>query len=669
MVDASSSINGKDNFQLVMNFVTDVFHSFTLGSGIRYGLVVFGSSAKVVFGFDKYTSINDVEARGFQSYFRPVVAVNVGRGSFRMSRTSLFIGDAAGRTPEGVDVSGAGGFEKKVGQTHGCGLVESALTNAEKIGNGKATVRSGGGGMGKCRCDKKMSKEIRSRQDDLKGCLMMCWQMWTTKSLYICEVPQVGAVNAIGAGGVAVCDLAIMVDASSSINGKDNFQLVMNFVTDVFHSFTLGSGIRYGLVVFGSSAKVVFGFDKYTSINDVDAEVSSLTLTGGSCNVGAALLECQNSLFIGDAAGRTRILLVITAGKSTDDVINAAVSLTTAGVKTIAVGIGGLFDRSELSAMALTSSHVLTATSFSSLPVIDRRVPTLISQASGMIIRENAQLISGGCDLAFMVDASSNIKDKANFRLVLNFVTRVFHSFTLGDGVRYGLVVFGESVKVVFEFSRYTSMAQVDSAVANVELMDGEAAQEVSSSAGALKTAGIKIIAVGMGDSFDKSQLSAMAFSPSYVLTAASFNGLPGIGESVSTIVSQAGGIGTALVTRGAQVDLGFLIDGSENINKYGAGNFQKCLEFVKLITKPFVISPTDTRVGAIVFSHQTELQFNFNQYKTKPEVEAAIDRIQYPSSLTYDGKGLTMVAEKLFNDIRVGVSTCAGHSNRGMVW
>ena len=105
-----------------------------------------------------------------------------------------------------------------------------------------------------------------------------------------------------------------------------------------------------------------------------------------------------------------------------------------------------------------------------------------------------------------------------------------------------------------------------------------------------------------------------------------------------------------------AQVDLGFLIDGSENINKYGAGNFQKCLEFVKLITKPFVISTTDTRVGAIVFSHQTELQFNFNQYKTKPEVEAAIDRIQYPSSLTYDGKGLTMVAEKLFNDIRVGV-------------
>lgn len=54
----------------------------------------------------------------------------------------------------------------------------------------------------------------------------------------------------------------------------------------------------------------------------------------------------------------------------------------------------------------------------------------------------------GGFDLAFMVDASSSIGGEANFRIAMNFVTRVFHSFTLGKGVRYGLVVFGDSVKV-----------------------------------------------------------------------------------------------------------------------------------------------------------------------------------------------------------------------------
>ena len=104
------------------------------------------------------------------------------------------------------------------------------------------------------------------------------------------------------------------------------------------------------------------------------------------------------------------------------------------------------------------------------------------------------------------------------------------------------------------------------------------------------------------------------------------------------------------------QVDLGFLIDGSGSINYYGAGNFQKCLEFVKSLTKAFVISPTDTRVGAIVFSYRSELQFDFKQFTTQPDVTAAIDLIKYPGYSTYAGKGLKMASEKLFNDVRKGV-------------
>lgn len=54
-----------------------------------------------------------------------------------------------------------------------------------------------------------------------------------------------------------------------------------------------------------------------------------------------------------------------------------------------------------------------------------------------------------------MVDASSNIGGEANFRLVMNFVTSVFHSFALGRGVRYGLVVFADSVKVMYNIIYY----------------------------------------------------------------------------------------------------------------------------------------------------------------------------------------------------------------------
>lgn len=104
------------------------------------------------------------------------------------------------------------------------------------------------------------------------------------------------------------------------------------------------------------------------------------------------------------------------------------------------------------------------------------------------------------------------------------------------------------------------------------------------------------------------------------------------------------------------QVDLGFLIDGSGSVEMYGKGNFQKCLEFVKSLIRAFDVSPTDTRVGAIVFSARSELQFDFSQFNTKQDVEAAIGRIKYPGYTTKTGVALKMAADKLFSNVRQGV-------------
>lgn len=120
--------------------------------------------------------------------------------------------------------------------------------------------------------------------------------------------------------------------------------------------------------------------NQYTSIDDVDAAVSSVKLKGGSCNVGAALQECKTSLFVGDAGGRKRVLLLLMAGKSDDDFSIAVSSLTTAGVKIIAVGIGALFDRSQLLATAFSSSYVQTTGTFGGLSGIGGSVSGLISQ-------------------------------------------------------------------------------------------------------------------------------------------------------------------------------------------------------------------------------------------------------------------------------------------------
>ena len=115
-------------------------------------------------------------------------------------------------------------------------------------------------------------------------------------------------------------------------------------------------------------------------------------------------------------------------------------------------------------------------------------------------------------------------------------------------------------------------MSDVDSAVSNVELIDGscnagealyqcgsalftsdtagrkrvlivliggKSVDDISNAADSLKTTGVKIIAIGIGGTPDKSQLTALTSSPSQALTTPSVDGLTGITPTVTSQVSQ----------------------------------------------------------------------------------------------------------------------------------
>ena len=131
----------------------------------------------------------------------------------------------------------------------------------------------------------------------------------------------------------------------------------------------------------------MFGFTQYTSISEVDSAIASVTLIGGGCAAGAAFSQCQSGLFTGAAGGRSRLLLVLMAGKSSDDVSSGAGSLKSAGVKIIAIGMGGSFDQAQLSSMAFSSSYVLTVASYSGFASMTGQLTALISQ--GMCVNGN----------------------------------------------------------------------------------------------------------------------------------------------------------------------------------------------------------------------------------------------------------------------------------------
>lgn len=111
----------------------------------------------------------------------------------------------------------------------------------------------------------------------------------------------------------------------------------------------------------------------------IEGAFGSIKLAGGSCAAGAALTTCKSSLFASARSGAAMVLVVMIAGKSTDDVSAGAGALKGMKVKTIAVGMGAKFEQSQLTAMAWEASYVITASSFSQLTSIQGQCTSLIS--------------------------------------------------------------------------------------------------------------------------------------------------------------------------------------------------------------------------------------------------------------------------------------------------
>ena len=98
-----------------------------------------------------------------------------------------------------------------------------------------------------------------------------------------------------------------------------------------------------------------------------------------------------------------------------------------------------------------------------------------------------------------------------------------------------------------------------------------------------------------------------------------------------------------------AQLDLGFLIDGSGSIESSGKGNFGRCINFIKSLVASFKISNSYTRVGVILYSSRSRLIFGFGRHSTLDKVLRAIDRIRYPNGGTNTGYALSYARKYLF--------------------
>lgn len=69
-------------------------------------------------------------------------------------------------------------------------------------------------------------------------------------------------------------------------------------------------------------------------------------------------------------------------------------------------------------------------------------------------------------------------------------------------------------------------------------MMAGKSTDSVTSVSASIKGSGVKILCLGMGASFDKEQMTTMAYSSKYFLSVSSFSALSGISQQLIGLIS-----------------------------------------------------------------------------------------------------------------------------------
>lgn len=164
----------------------------------------------------------------------------------------------------------------------------------------------------------------------------------------------------------APADLVLLIDGSESV-GAANFPLFSDLAVQVIEGLAVGrDAIRVALVLYGADPEIQFYLNSYDNKESVLSAIRGLKYPGGyDANLGSALEEVADSLLSQEAGGRAeegvpQVLVVISAGESTDDVSQGERALKQASVYTFGIAVGDSAT-AQLEAIATDKSFVLSA--------------------------------------------------------------------------------------------------------------------------------------------------------------------------------------------------------------------------------------------------------------------------------------------------------------------
>ncbi|EDL77340.1 rCG25821 [Rattus norvegicus] len=172
-------------------------------------------------------------------------------------------------------------------------------------------------------------------------------------------------------------DLVFLMDGSNSIH-PDDFQKMKEFLASVVQDFDVSlNRVRIGVAQFSDSYRSEFLLGTFTGEKEISTQIEAIQQIFGYTHIGDALRKVKH-YFRPDTgsrinAGTPQVLLVLTDGRSQDEVAQAAEELRHKGVDIYSVGIGDVDDQ-QLIQITGTAEKKLTVHNFDELKKVKKRI-------------------------------------------------------------------------------------------------------------------------------------------------------------------------------------------------------------------------------------------------------------------------------------------------------
>ncbi|XP_038644288.1 collagen alpha-3(VI) chain-like isoform X2 [Scyliorhinus canicula] len=477
-------------------------------------------------------------------------------------------------------------------------------------------------------------------------------------------------------------DIVFLIDGSPGMGRS--FPQVREFLLKVIQELDIGPDKdQVAVVQYGSKSRLEFGLDTYSNKDEILELVKSLRQkTGGPLNTGAALDFVAKKVFSESAgsrkqAGASQILVLITAGKSRDDVERIANEVKQARIVPIAIGAKGA-DTSELQKIVHDPTFVLTMRDFRDLSTIQLE---LLSKMKAVFIFEQERR-----DVVFLVDGSDKVASA--FPMIKRFISRIVDSFDIGSD-RVCIVQYSDTPRPNFYLNSYTSKPEVMQAINALGLKGGtqvntgealdyvrqnvftrsagsrmdegvaqflilltasKSTDDITQAAVALKGAGVAPFSIGSKDA-DEDELRQISLSPHFVFRVDDLQHVSTIQQHLESPLKQLNQekiitIYKNFAQAGVKRDIVFLVDGSDKVR----GAFPSIQRFISRVADNLDIGRDKVRVGVVQYSDNPRVNFYLTSHTTNQDVKDAINGLsQIGGRRANTGAALDYVTKNIF--------------------